>query len=116
MQFAPSSYGQPHTNFNASSQYQFTPQMHAPDISSGRQLGLSSESQSTAAVAPYAKQPSVPTTLTSVKLISFYPIDIELQSSSTYQIVFMSLCYQKIHLYQFVEMPIIKISGNNHPS
>lgn len=83
MQFASSSYGQPHTNFSASTQYQFTPQMHAPDISSGRQLGLSSESQGTATVAQYAKQSLVPTTVTSVKLLSFYPIDIESHFSST---------------------------------
>ncbi|KAF5448316.1 hypothetical protein F2P56_028863 [Juglans regia] len=67
--FASSSYGQPHTNFSASTQYQFTPQMHAPDISSGRQLGLSSESQGTATVAQYAKQPLVPTTVTSATII-----------------------------------------------
>ncbi|KAG2704779.1 hypothetical protein I3760_05G021100 [Carya illinoinensis] len=67
--FAPSSYGQPHTNFNASTQYQFTPQMHAPDVSSGRQLGLSSESQGTGTVSQFAKQPLVPTTVTSATII-----------------------------------------------
>ncbi|KAJ6385565.1 hypothetical protein OIU77_028699 [Salix suchowensis] len=50
--FAPSSYGQPPITFNAVSQYQPIPQMHAPSIPSGGQLALSSMNQNTAPVMP----------------------------------------------------------------
>lgn len=77
MQFASSSYGQPQMNFNASTHYQSTSQMHAPNISSGRQLSLSSESQSTASAAQHAaEQPSVPTAIASVRRLCFSPLHI----------------------------------------
>ncbi|KAJ6716460.1 PRE-MRNA-PROCESSING PROTEIN 40B [Salix koriyanagi] len=50
--FAPSSYGQPPITFNAVSQYQPIPQMHAPSIPSGGQPALSSMNQNTAPVMP----------------------------------------------------------------
>ncbi|KAE8008160.1 hypothetical protein FH972_004700 [Carpinus fangiana] len=68
--FASTSYGQPQMNFNNSTHYQSTSQMHAPNISSGRQLSLSSESQSTASAAQHtAEQPSVPTAIVSAASI-----------------------------------------------
>ncbi|XP_062176471.1 pre-mRNA-processing protein 40A-like isoform X2 [Alnus glutinosa] len=68
--FASSSYGQPQMNFNTSTHYQSTSQMHAPNISSGRQLSLSSESQSTASAAQHiAEQPSVPAAIASAASI-----------------------------------------------
>ena len=86
MQYAPSSYGQLHINYNAPSQYQSTSQMHAPNMSSGRQLGLSSESQSTASVTSLQHtvgQPSVPTAVASVRRFYFSPLNTYLPSSST---------------------------------
>ncbi|KAF9675781.1 hypothetical protein SADUNF_Sadunf09G0068500 [Salix dunnii] len=50
--FAPSSYGQPPITFNAVSQYQPIPQMHASSIPSGGQPALSSMNQNTAPVIP----------------------------------------------------------------
>lgn len=77
MQFASNSYGQPQMNFNNSTHYQSTSQMHAPNISSGRQLSLSSESQSTASAAQHtAEQPSVPTAIVLVRRLSFSPLYI----------------------------------------
>lgn len=74
--YAPSSYGQLHINYNAPSQYQSTSQMHAPNMSSGRQLSLSSESQSTASVTSLQHtvgQPSVPTAVASATSIQPNP-------------------------------------------
>lgn len=71
MQFASPSYGQLHSNFNASTQYQFPSQMNAADVSSGRQLSLLSESQSTASVAEHTKQPSVATAVAAVRHLLF---------------------------------------------
>ncbi|XP_011002323.1 PREDICTED: pre-mRNA-processing protein 40A-like isoform X2 [Populus euphratica] len=50
--FAPSSHGQPPITFNAVSQYQPMPQMHAPSIPSGGQPALPSTNQNTALVSP----------------------------------------------------------------
>ncbi|KAL9333667.1 hypothetical protein Peur_073806 [Populus x canadensis] len=50
--FAPSSHGQPPVTFNAVSQYQPMPQMHAPSIPSGGQPALPSMNQNTALVLP----------------------------------------------------------------
>lgn len=120
MQFAPSSYGQLHINFNAPTQYQSTSQMHPPSVSSSRQLSLSSESQSTAPVTSLqhsVEQPSVPTSVALVRCLSFSFFNTVAEFFSIMVKLFLLLCCLKCYLSGFLTCThLSKFSGNKCPA
>ncbi|KAF7811100.1 pre-mRNA-processing protein 40A-like isoform X1 [Senna tora] len=59
--YAPSSYGQVQSNFNATSQYQPVSQIQAPIVSSGEQVRISVSTASGTSLLSSGEQPPIPT-------------------------------------------------------